>query len=53
MAVEVLTGETEIEKLDVEYPPEIQLFINKEAAEAQNVNWDKAWDEEAEFIGAE
>jgi len=53
MAVEVLTGETEIEKLDVEYPPEIQLFINKEAAEAQNVQWNKAWDDEAEFVEAE
>src|SRR5699024_5661178 len=30
MAVEVLTGETEIENLDVEYPPEVQLYINKE-----------------------
>src|SRR5699024_2601539 len=53
MAVEVLTGETEIEKLDVEYPPEIQLFINKEAAEAQNVQWNKAWDDETEFVEAE
>lgn len=53
MAVEVLTGETEIEMLDVEYPPEVQLFINKEAAEAQNVEWNDDWDEDAEFIEAE
>ncbi len=52
MAVEVLTGETEIEKLDVEYPPEIQLFINKEAAEAQGIEWQDEWDEEAELVEA-
>ncbi len=53
MAVEVLSGETEIEKLDVEYPPEVQLFINKEAAEAQDVEWNDDWDEEAEFVEVE
>src|SRR5699024_6519044 len=31
MAVEALTGETEIENLDVESPPEVQLYINEEA----------------------
>lgn len=53
MAVEVLSGETKIEDLDVEYPPEIQLFINKEAAEAQDIEWNEDWDEEAEFVEAE
>lgn|SRR5690625_565890 len=53
MAVEVLTGETEIENLDVEYPPEVQLYINKEASEAQGVEWDETWDEEAELIDEE
>lgn len=53
MAVEILTGETEIEDMDVEYPPEVQLFINKEAAEAQGVEWNEDWDEDAEIIEAE
>lgn len=53
MAVEVLTGETEIENLDVEYPPEVQLYINKEASESQGVEWDESWDEEAELIDEE
>jgi len=53
MAVEVLTGETEIENLDVEYPPEVQLYINKEASESQGVEWDETWDEEAELIDEE
>lgn len=53
MAVEVLTGETEIENLDVEYPPEVQLYINKEASKAQGVEWDETWDEEAELIDEE
>lgn len=50
MAVEILTGEKTTADLPVEYPSEIQLFINKEAAEKQGVEWDDAWDEEAEFI---
>src|SRR5690625_1190992 len=50
MAVEILTGETDISDIPAEHPSEIQLFINKEAAEAQGVEWNDEWDEEAEFI---
>ncbi len=50
MAVEVLTNKTDIKDLAVEYPGEIQLFINKEAAEAQGVKWQDEWDEDAQFI---
>lgn len=53
MAVEVLTNKTDIKDLAVEYPGEIQLFINKEAAEAQDVEWQDEWEQEAEFIEAE
>lgn len=48
MAVEILTGEKTPSELNVEYPPEIALFINREAAEAQGVEWHTDWDEAAE-----
>src|SRR5699024_9033580 len=50
MNVEGLTEETEIENLDVEYPPEVQLYINKEASEVRGVEWDEIWYEEVELI---
>lgn len=50
MAVEILTGEKTPGEIDVEYPPSMQLFINKEAAELQGVDWVDEWEEEAEFI---
>ena len=48
MAVEILTGEKTPSDLNVEYPPEMELFINQEAAEAQGVEWHTDWDEAAE-----
>ncbi|MUK88681.1 BMP family ABC transporter substrate-binding protein [Ornithinibacillus sp. L9] len=53
MAVEILTGEKTTQDIDVEYPPEIQLFINKEAVEEQAVEWVDAWDDEAQFVESE
>ncbi|RCW73128.1 ABC transporter substrate-binding protein [Saliterribacillus persicus] len=53
MAVEVLTGEKTPADISVEVPPSMQLFINKEAAEAQGIEWNDAWDEEAEFLETE
>lgn len=53
MAADILTGEKEISELPAEYPPEIQLFINKDAAEEQGVEWNEEWDEAAEFVEAE
>ncbi|MHA6250573.1 ABC transporter substrate-binding protein [Oceanobacillus sp. CAU 1775] len=50
IAAEILTGEKAASDFLVEYPPEIQLFINKTAAEEQNVEWNDAWDELAQFI---
>lgn len=50
MAVEILTGEKTTADIDVEYPPSMQLFINKEAAELQGVEWVDEWDDQAEFI---
>ncbi|AXI10755.1 BMP family ABC transporter substrate-binding protein [Oceanobacillus sp. 143] len=50
MAVDILTGEKSVSDIPAEYPPEIQLFINKEAAEEQGVEWNDEWDETAEFV---
>lgn len=50
MAVEILTGEKAVSDIPVEYPPEIQLFINKEAAELQGVEWNDEWDDIAQFV---
>ncbi|HEX6594068.1 MAG TPA: ABC transporter substrate-binding protein [Bacillota bacterium] len=53
MAVDLLTGEKTPKDIPVEYPPKIQLYINKEAAEEQGVEWNDDWDEEAELIDSE
>lgn len=53
MAVEVLTGEKTPADIPVEYPADMQLFINKQAAEEQGVEWNSEWDETAEIIEAE
>lgn len=50
MAVEILTGDKTAGDLDVEYPPEIQLFINKDAADKQGVEWQDDWDKDAELV---
>lgn len=50
MAAEILKGEKTPGDIEVEYPPSMQLFINKEAAELQGVEWVDAWDEEAELV---
>ncbi|MGM8211236.1 ABC transporter substrate-binding protein [Virgibacillus sp. W0430] len=50
MAAEILTGEKTTKDIAVEYPPEIQLFINKNAAEEQGIEWQDAWDEDAQFV---
>lgn len=53
MAADILTGENKIEDLKIEYPEELQLMINKEAAELQGVEWDDDWDEDAEIVETE
>ncbi|KGA97398.1 ABC transporter substrate-binding protein [Alkalihalobacillus alcalophilus ATCC 27647 = CGMCC 1.3604] len=53
MAAEVLQGEKSTSDIPVEYPSEMQLFINKDAAEAQGVEWHSDWDEDAEIVEAE
>lgn len=53
MAVEILTGAKTTADINVEYPPSMQLFINKGAAETQGVEWVDEWDDLAEFIETE
>ncbi|WP_164670136.1 ABC transporter substrate-binding protein [Virgibacillus doumboii] len=50
MAAAILTGEKEPSEIPPEYPPEIQLFINKQAAEEQGIEWKEEWDETAQFV---
>lgn len=50
MAVEILKGDKDPSDIPVEYPEEIKLMINKEAAEKQGVKWHAEWDELAEFL---
>lgn len=50
MAALVLKGEKAVGDIGAESPPEMQLFINKNAAEAQGVEWNSEWDEIAQFV---
>lgn len=52
MAVEILTGKKTTKDIPVEIPPEMKLFVNKEAAEKQGVEWNSDWDD-AEFVETE
>ncbi|WP_026699905.1 ABC transporter substrate-binding protein [Salibacterium aidingense] len=50
MAAEVLDGEKTPADIPAEHPEDMQLMINREAAEAQGVEIKEDWEEEAEFI---
>ena len=50
MAAEILTGEKSVSDLPAEYPPEVQLFINKQGAEEQGIEWNSEWDDMAQFV---
>ncbi|WP_440896901.1 ABC transporter substrate-binding protein [Amphibacillus sp. Q70] len=49
MAVDILTEGIEPADISIEYPPEMQLFINQSAVEAQGIEWNSDWDEIAEL----
>lgn len=49
MAVEILKDGKKPSEISAEYPPELKLYINKEAAETQGIEWNKDWDD-AEII---
>ncbi|MCM2674428.1 ABC transporter substrate-binding protein [Alkalicoccobacillus plakortidis] len=48
IAADILTGEKSPSDIPVESPAEINLVINREAAEAQGIEWNEAWDDAAE-----
>ncbi|PYZ94848.1 BMP family ABC transporter substrate-binding protein [Salipaludibacillus keqinensis] len=50
MAAEVLSGEKTTADIPSEYPADMQLFINQDAAEAQSIEWHEDWDELAELF---
>lgn len=50
MAAQILKGEKVPSEMNVEIPPQLTLLINKTAAEEQGVEWNPAWDTEAEII---
>nr|WP_077624044.1 ABC transporter substrate-binding protein [Sediminibacillus massiliensis] len=53
MAADILKGENTTQDIPVEYPEDMQLFINKQAAEEQGIEWNEEWDETAEFVEPE
>lgn len=53
MAVEILKGDKKTSDIPAEYPTEMHLIINKQAAEDQGVKWNEEWDDLAEFIEVE
>ncbi|WP_096198947.1 ABC transporter substrate-binding protein [Bacillus sp. FJAT-45350] len=53
MAAAVLKGEKSPGEIGAEFPPDMQLFINKEAAELQGVEWNDEWEQLAEFLETE
>lgn len=50
MAAEILSGDKTTADIPAEYPEDMQLFINKEAADAQSVEWHDDWDELAQLF---
>ncbi|MGJ9383498.1 ABC transporter substrate-binding protein [Salipaludibacillus sp. CF4.18] len=50
MAAEILSGEKTTADIPAEYPADMQLFINREAADAQAIEWNADWDDQAELM---
>ncbi|ADH98253.1 ABC transporter substrate-binding protein [Salisediminibacterium selenitireducens] len=50
MAAEILSGDATTADIHAEYPADMQLFINRDHAEAQGVSWHEDWDTDAEFL---
>ncbi|MGO4888511.1 ABC transporter substrate-binding protein [Anaerobacillus sp. MEB173] len=53
MAAEILNGDKTTADIPVEYPADMQLFINKAAADAQGVEWNSEWDNLAQLLEEE
>lgn len=46
MAIDILTENKKPGDIPVEYPGELELFINKDASEEQGITWNDAWEDE-------
>ncbi len=44
MAAQILKGEKAPGEIPAEFPAKMQLMVNKEAAEAQGIEWNSEWD---------
>jgi len=53
MAAEILTDDKEAGELSVEFPPNVEVYMNKEAAEAQGIDWKDEWEEDANLVETE
>lgn len=53
MAAEILTDDKEAGELPVEFPPNVEVYINKEAAEDQGIDWKDEWEEDANMVETE
>src|SRR5699024_1044973 len=53
MAAEILTDDKEAGELSVEFPPNVEVYMNKEAAEAQGIDWNDEWEEDANLVETE
>jgi putative ABC transport system substrate-binding protein len=50
LAAQILKGEKEPAELPVQYPPNLKLVINKNAAEEMNIELKDEWNDTAEFV---
>ncbi|WP_070119394.1 ABC transporter substrate-binding protein [Bacillus marinisedimentorum] len=50
MAAQVLNGEKEISEIPPQYPQNLKLVMNKQAADEMGVDIKEAWSSEAEFL---
>ncbi|MFD1019212.1 ABC transporter substrate-binding protein [Thalassobacillus hwangdonensis] len=51
MAAQILKGDKDPSEIEVSYPKNLKLVINKEAAEKMGVEIKEEWSEKAEFLG--
>lgn len=50
MAISILKGEKKVNEIQVQYPNELKLVINKEASEKMGITWNSDWDTLGEVL---
>lgn len=53
MAVEILKDGKKPSDISAEFPPSLDWYMNKAAAEAQGIEWNADWDEDVTYIDEE